>query len=298
MARPKKATAEYFHHYVAHGKTMYILEERFGNNGYAFWFKLLEILGATEHHFLDCRDIETWGFLLAKTRLDGIIATEILDMLSRHGSIDKDLWEHRIIWSQNFIDNLSDLYNRRRVSPYTKSDIWDLCIQKPHPTGDTADINPIITGKDSIGEESIGEERKPETPFAPGSPFSELTDKLIDDWKATSDPKPLSTLVDQARPHVRKAVEEGAKPDAIRFALKKLSMGKPPGIFASYIAEYFAQGEKPPGTEAKLLDQAKACPGYNSHDSCVTEIEGKPEYAYCNVCPKANALPTSRAGGG
>ena len=47
MARPKKQTVDYFPHIIKQGKTMTILENRFGNDGYAFWFKLLEILGST-----------------------------------------------------------------------------------------------------------------------------------------------------------------------------------------------------------------------------------------------------------
>lgn len=45
MARPKKQTVDYFPHFVKGGRTIFILENKFGNDGYAFWFKLLEILG-------------------------------------------------------------------------------------------------------------------------------------------------------------------------------------------------------------------------------------------------------------
>ena len=45
MARPRKQTVDYFPHYCKCGRTIFILENRFGNDGYAFWFKLLEILG-------------------------------------------------------------------------------------------------------------------------------------------------------------------------------------------------------------------------------------------------------------
>ena len=48
MTRPRKQTVDWFPHYCRHGKTMAILEEKYGNNGFAFSFKLLEILGDTE----------------------------------------------------------------------------------------------------------------------------------------------------------------------------------------------------------------------------------------------------------
>ena len=56
MARPMKRTVEYFPHRVEHHKTMFIIEERYGNDGYALWFKLLERLGATDGHCLDLND--------------------------------------------------------------------------------------------------------------------------------------------------------------------------------------------------------------------------------------------------
>ena len=51
--RPKKAIVDYFPHFVSHGKTMFTIEMKYGNDGYAFWFKLLEILGSTENHYID-----------------------------------------------------------------------------------------------------------------------------------------------------------------------------------------------------------------------------------------------------
>lgn len=45
MARPTKTSVDYFPHMTHSGKTIAILEARWGNDGYAFWFKLLELLG-------------------------------------------------------------------------------------------------------------------------------------------------------------------------------------------------------------------------------------------------------------
>ena len=44
MARPLKQTVDYFPHYVNHGKTLLIIENEYGNTGYAFWFKVIELL--------------------------------------------------------------------------------------------------------------------------------------------------------------------------------------------------------------------------------------------------------------
>ena len=135
MPRPKKAVVDYFPHFVNHKRTIFTIESKFGNNGYAFWFKVLELLGSTEQHFIDCRDAEEWEFILAKTLVDSELAIEILDLLSKLGAIDKELWSYKIIWSANFVENLSAVYKRRDVNVYTKEDILNYCIQKPQSEG-------------------------------------------------------------------------------------------------------------------------------------------------------------------
>ena len=119
MARHAKDTVDYFPHYCDHGKTLYIIEQHYGNDGYAFWFKLLELLGKTEGHFYDCSSIDNWEFLQAKTRFLGVKCQEILDKLALLGAIDRFLWENdRIIWSDNLVANVADAYkNRKRPVP-------------------------------------------------------------------------------------------------------------------------------------------------------------------------------------
>lgn len=116
MARHQKQTVEYFTHDVNHKKTLAILEHYWGNDGYSFWFKLLEILGKTEGHYFDCRKPDNWEFLLSYTHVSGQTATEILGKLCELEAIDPELWEQNIIWSQNFVDRLSFLYSKRKVS--------------------------------------------------------------------------------------------------------------------------------------------------------------------------------------
>jgi hypothetical protein len=114
MARPKKETVDYFPHFCNHGKTMMILESKWGNDGYAFWFKLLEVLGNTRLHAVDMNCQITAEFLYAKTRLDEETATSVLDILAKCGAIDADLWINKIIYSPSFVSNISDAYTHRK----------------------------------------------------------------------------------------------------------------------------------------------------------------------------------------
>ncbi|MCK5016423.1 MAG: DUF4373 domain-containing protein [Candidatus Peribacteraceae bacterium] len=115
MARPHKQTVDYFPHYsnASSGKTLYILESKFGNDGYAFWFKLLELLASSEGHIYDVRNPVAWEFLLAKTHIADDIARKIMDLLVELEAIDDELWAVQVIWSQNLVDNISDAYRNR-----------------------------------------------------------------------------------------------------------------------------------------------------------------------------------------
>lgn len=116
MARPIKETVDYFPHYVKNGRTIFILENRFGNTGYAFWFKVLEILGESEGHYYECANASNWEFLLAKTHTDEDTAKDIIAVLIDLGKIDADLWrEKRVLWIGNFVRNLSSVYRMRHI---------------------------------------------------------------------------------------------------------------------------------------------------------------------------------------
>lgn len=131
--RPKKLTVDYFPHDCNHKKTIFILENKFGNDGYAFWFKLLEILGNTDNHYIDyCKENSNdWEFLQAITHLDSNICNDILDLLAKLHAIDPFLWENRIVWSDKFISRISTVYANRRQEIPSKPSFY-----KQKPTGD------------------------------------------------------------------------------------------------------------------------------------------------------------------
>ncbi len=97
---------------------MFIIEQKFGNDGYAFWFKLLELLGDTADHYIDLKKRRQRGsFYRRKPGWTGDICNEILDLLAKLQAIDAELWEEEIIWCQNFVDGISDVYRNRRTKP-------------------------------------------------------------------------------------------------------------------------------------------------------------------------------------
>jgi len=115
MARPRKQTVDYFPHDTdaCDGKTLTIIQSKYGNDGYAFWFKLLQLLGKTSGHYYDFNNPADWEFLLAKTHQnDTEKVKDILGTLVMLGAIDAELYAHGVIWCQKFVDRVADVYDR------------------------------------------------------------------------------------------------------------------------------------------------------------------------------------------
>jgi Asp-tRNA(Asn)/Glu-tRNA(Gln) amidotransferase C subunit len=124
MGRKNKNVVDYFpHSCTGNSKTMYILEKRFGNDGYAVWFKTLELLAVSENHFYDCRNTDDWEFLSAKMHVSTDLLQEIYDLLAKRDAINQAIWDKKVIWSENFVANLDDLYKRRKNNCMQFNDI-------------------------------------------------------------------------------------------------------------------------------------------------------------------------------
>ena len=183
MARPKKQTVDYFPHSCVHKKTMFIVEQRYGNDGYAFWFKLLEMLGITEGHALDLKDEASWQFLQATTRLDEEKCTEILDLLSKLKAIDSELWHsEKVVWSDNFMEGIGDVYLKRTVDLPQKPGFSE---RKHNDSGVSGDGNPQSKVKESKGNNSIEKTVQPHRKIDHLSISVEEHQKLVDQYGET-----------------------------------------------------------------------------------------------------------------
>jgi len=165
MGRPKRDTVDYFFHYVKYTQTMEIIDNKYGNDGKAAWWLLLETLGSTAGHALYKNNIMKWELFVSKTHLQENLVIEILDTFSRLGAIDLDLWKSGIIWSQNFVDGIEGVYVKRKSEKP----------QKPVTVTET-----IVTGTEtqiSVPEsaQSIGE-------------YSKVEDSIVNNTKVLSRP--------------------------------------------------------------------------------------------------------------
>ena len=124
MTRPRKQTVDYFPHsaHVNSGKTIPALISKYGEKGYFFWFRLMELLALTDGHGYDCNDELNWVHLQSYTMTNNeFLTSEILEYLVKLQAIDSKAWQKKGIWCQNFVDGISDVYrNRVEDSPTYK----------------------------------------------------------------------------------------------------------------------------------------------------------------------------------
>jgi DnaD/phage-associated family protein len=165
MARVTRDTVEYFPHYTnsSGGDTITILQEMFGNDGYAFWFRILEKLGSTDGHYIDCRGKAKQELLFAKCHIPSEKGITILETLASIETIDKEMWSHRIIWCQKFVNNLSDVYKNRK-RPLPERPTWIMqslgqedyrAIGQNNPNNESTSRNQITTVENGISTPEI-----------------------------------------------------------------------------------------------------------------------------------------------
>ena len=184
MGRSPKKGVDYFSHDVtaAGSPSMFTVQEEFGNDGYAFWFKLLEHLGTKENLTIDCNDAAEWRFLVAKCKVSKEKAEQILDLLAEIGCIDAELWKQKVIWSDNFVARVADVYKKRGTETPSKPDFCDRNNSTPD-VPDTESTQSIV--KESKGKKSKA--KKKETPTPDKIEFAEFVhmkqseyDKLVE----------------------------------------------------------------------------------------------------------------------
>lgn len=229
MARPQRNNVDYFPHPVSHGRQMFIVEEKFGNDGYAFWFKLIEQLGKADFHYLDLRDETQIIYLESMARISRETLFGILDLLAKFKWLDAELWENRVVFSEPFVESISDAYLKRNNKcmnlPGLREHLSIKSNRKPATNGVSGPVNPQRKGKDRIGKErkeknnygefvSMTQTEHDKLVAKYGAPFTVECIRVLDNYKGSSGKKYsndyraiLSWVVDRVK-------TDGIKPGA------------------------------------------------------------------------------------
>jgi hypothetical protein len=126
MPRAAETRADYFPFYAKDGRTLFILQSKYGLEGIGFFTNLLRALCTTPGHILDLSN--PVDHLYTTSRI-GVIdekrADDMLEIMVQTGKIDARLWQQkRIIYSQDFVDSLDELYRKRKCQPPKIEDLY------------------------------------------------------------------------------------------------------------------------------------------------------------------------------
>lgn len=198
MAREQRRDVDYFPHDCTHGRKMHIIETKYGNDGYATWFKLLEQLGKANDHYIDINDEMTFLFLVSTFKIDEEKTKSILNDLAKLGAIDKFLYEnHSIIWSEKFMQSIADAYRKRKLKIFQYSDVLDVIKQKNGQSGGSLTLahvkTPEVIPKEEKSRVEESKEEKSKVKSKSHLPKNSATNskkledtlfwkKLVDQW--------------------------------------------------------------------------------------------------------------------
>lgn len=251
MGRKKKHTVDYFPHNCKNGKVVTILEGKWGNDGYAFFYRLLQLLGDSEGHYIDCRNQDDWEYLVTKMRITEELAETILAKLADLKVIDPDLWITRIIWDQDFVNDLEEVYRKRRTELPKPPEKRYFCpgndgkdvfpARECHETGESA---PKV--QQSIVEYSKAKQSKQEIPpqAVDNSPpeKKELSDLFLRISKEYPDARQLREV------QLFLEINRNGNPKAMIYCLQRLleekEKGKTPVIIDKWLEKVMAEENK------------------------------------------------------
>ncbi|MFK8059099.1 MAG: DUF4373 domain-containing protein [Polaribacter sp.] len=189
MARPQKNKVEYFPHPVTHGKKMSYMEKKYGNDGYAVWFKILEELGNTDFHYLNLSDEIQIMFLSDRCLVSEERLLDIISDLIKLKEFDLSLWnDNNILFSPKYVDSIKDAYAKRTNECINEKSILllleSLGVRKPLKSKhkpNKCDSEGVIKPQTILEETKVYktiEERKQEF-YNSLRPYLEIYDKLM-----------------------------------------------------------------------------------------------------------------------
>ena len=202
MARPEKKTVEYFPFVAKNGKTLFILEDKYGCKGTGFFTNVLRFLAETPDHHFSIHDETDRMMFFARTKCDEESGIDMLNIMAKTGKIHLELWiSCQAIASSDFIESIQDAYKNRKNQCITLEEVIQkyipikLITEETEFPGEettlsyelTVDSEPINT--QTILEETRVKEKKLEK--RGNSPTWTLKDiiKMFDAWNRQDLPK-------------------------------------------------------------------------------------------------------------
>lgn len=185
MARPKKEGMDYFPHDTdaVNDEKIEALRMLYGNDGYAFYFILLERIYRTNDFELDISDAETLQILCRKIEVTMEKFNSMLETSLKWGCFDQESYEERGVLTSNGIKKRADVVVQKRVKMREKYRQDKARVSDAETKEETEAETPQSKEKKSKAKESKKDSRRK---YADDSPYIKMADYLLEkirEWK-------------------------------------------------------------------------------------------------------------------
>jgi hypothetical protein len=125
VGRPERHDADYFPFFVKRGKTLNILQSKFGLEGIGFFTNLMRFLALTpDHHYCIKDETDRMNFFAEIGIQDENRGLEMIELMVKTEKLERELWEkYRVIVSEAFLDSLKEAYKYRKNEIITIKEI-------------------------------------------------------------------------------------------------------------------------------------------------------------------------------
>jgi hypothetical protein len=116
MGRPERHDVDYFPFFAKRGKTLNILQSKYGLEGIGFFTNLMRFLALTpDHHYCIKDETDRMNFFAEIGIQDESRSIKMIELMVKTEKLDRELWEkYRVIVSQAFLDSLGEAYKQRK----------------------------------------------------------------------------------------------------------------------------------------------------------------------------------------
>jgi hypothetical protein len=123
--RPERHDVDYFPFFAKRGRTLNILQSKYGLEGIGFFTNLMRFLALTPDHYYCVKDeIDRMNFFAEIGVNDESRGLEMIELMVKTGKLDRELWENRkVIVSGAFLESLEEAYRKRSNAIITLDDI-------------------------------------------------------------------------------------------------------------------------------------------------------------------------------
>jgi hypothetical protein len=171
MGRQEKHSVDYFPFFVKRGKTLNILQNKYGLEGIGFFTNLMRFLAETPDHYYCIKEEYDKLNLFSEIGIkDDEKGLDMIDLMVRTGKLDEALWKnHKVIVCEAFIESLEEAYKRRSNKIVTIEEIREIFETgggNPEPAGEPAGEPVEEPAGEPVGEPVEEPVEEPECPNA------------------------------------------------------------------------------------------------------------------------------------